>query len=111
MNKFIQTESKKDKEKNEKLKTKWAKFTYIDTKAKFFTKLLKKFHLKIPFKTDKTKGKYLTRNKNNLNKFDKCGIHQLKCLDCNKKYIGQTEKPIHIKFQEHFRDYKYGNNN
>jgi GIY-YIG catalytic domain. len=33
----------------------------------------------------------------------------LTCQDCNKKYIGQTVRPFHIRFQEHFRDFKYGN--
>jgi len=37
----------------------------------------------------------LTRNKNkyNSNKFDKCGIYLLTCLDYYKKYIRQTEDP------------------
>jgi hypothetical protein len=26
------------------------------------------------------------------------------------KYIGQTDRPFHVRFQEHFRDYKYTNN-
>jgi len=34
---------------------------------------------------------------------------QLPYLDCNQKYIGQTGRDFHIRFQEHFRDYKYRN--
>jgi hypothetical protein len=30
--------------------------------------------------------------------------------DCNKKYIGQMERPFHVRFKEHVRDYKYANN-
>jgi hypothetical protein len=26
------------------------------------------------------------------------------------KYIGQTGRPFHVRFNEHFRDYKYANN-
>jgi len=26
------------------------------------------------------------------------------------KYVGQTDRPFHVRFQEHFRDYKYANN-
>ena len=54
----------------------------------------------------------MTKHKNgcNSNKFYKCGVYQLTCPDCNKKYIGQAGRPFHIRFHEHFRDYKYGNN-
>ncbi len=41
-------------------------------------------------------------------KLKKSGIYQLKCNDCNKKYTGQTDRPFYIRFQEHFRDFKYG---
>ena len=45
-----------------------------------------------------------------LTNADKCGVYQLICPDCNMKYIGQTGRPFHVRFQEHFRDYKYANN-
>ena len=64
---------------------------------KFITKLFKKFKL-------------LTHNKNtNFNKYNECDIHQLTYQDCNKKYIGHTGRPFHIRFQVHFRDFKYRN--
>ena len=31
------------------------------------------------------------------------------CPTCKMKYIGQTGEPFKIRFQEHFRDFKYGN--
>jgi hypothetical protein len=34
----------------------------------------------------------------------------LTCPTCLKKYIGQTGCPFHIRFREHYRDYKYANN-
>ena len=47
------------------------------------------------FKADNTTGKLLTHNNNtNLNKYNKCGVYQLTCQDCNKKYIGQTRRPF-----------------
>jgi len=27
-----------------------------------------------------------------------------------KKYVGQTGRPFHVRFREHYRDYKYVNN-
>jgi len=59
--------------------------------------------LKIAFTTQNTIGKLLSKQQNhNQSKFDKCGVYQLTCLDCNMKYIGQTGRPFHIRFQEHF---------
>jgi hypothetical protein len=46
----------------------------------------------------------------NRSKSDKCGVYQLTCPDCSKNYIGKTGWPFHLRFQEHFRDYKYANN-
>jgi hypothetical protein len=37
-------------------------------------------------------------------------VYQLTCRDCNKKYIGQTDRPFHIRFKEHVTDYRYENN-
>jgi len=36
-------------------------------------------------------------------------MYQLTCPTCNKKYIGQTACPFHVRFREHLRDYKYAN--
>jgi uncharacterized Fe-S center protein len=38
------------------------------------------------------------------------GIYRLTCPDCNKAYIGQTGRPLAVRFREHFRDYTYGYN-
>jgi hypothetical protein len=43
-------------------------------------------------------------------KFDKNGVYQLTCPTCHKKYFGQTDRPFHVRFREHNRDYKYANN-
>lgn len=32
------------------------------------------------------------------------------CPTCKKKYIGQTGRPFHVRFREHFQNYKYANN-
>ena len=44
-----------------------------------------------------------------MNKFNKSGIYQLTCQNCNKKYIGQNGRPFRKRFQEYNRDFKYGN--
>ena len=72
--------------------------------------MFKNSNFKISFKTDNTIGKLFTYNTNTkFNKFNKCGVYQLTCQDCNRKYIRQTDRPFHIAFQENFQDFKYGN--
>jgi hypothetical protein len=71
--------------------------------------LFKNSSLKASFKTGNSTDKLLTQNRNiNQNKFNKCGVYQLTCHDYNK-IIGQTGRPFNVRFQEHFRDSKYGN--
>ena len=82
----------------------------MDDKQNSLQNCSKTLILKVSFKTDNTIGKLLAHNNNtNFNKFNKCGVYKLICQDCNRKYIGQTDRPFHIKFQEHFRDFKNGN--
>ena len=49
------------------------------------------------------------KHHNTQNKFQKSGVYQLICKDCNKKYTGQTGRSFHTRFKEHFRDYNYKN--
>jgi len=44
------------------------------------------------------------------NNYEKHSIYQLTCPTCNKKYVRQPGWPFHVRFIEHFRDYKYANN-
>jgi hypothetical protein len=50
-----------------------------------------------------------TQQKQSKNKYEKCSIYQLTCPSCNKKYVGKTGKSYKVRFQEHLRDLKYGN--
>jgi hypothetical protein len=50
-----------------------------------------------------------TKQEQVKSKYDKSGIHQLKCPTCNMKYIGQTGRSFKTRFQEHLRDFKYNN--
>jgi len=42
--------------------------------------------------------------------FEKSGVYRLTCPDCNMKYIEKTGRSFHIRFQEHYQDFKYNNN-
>jgi len=39
--------------------------------------------------------------------YDRSGIYQLNCPSCDKKYIGQTGRPFHVRFREHRQDYRH----
>jgi hypothetical protein len=90
---------------------KWVKFTYIGKETRFITKLFKNTHLKVAYTTNNNLGKLLdTQKTEKINKIEKNGVYQLKCPTCQKKYVGQIGRPFHIRFREHYRDYKYTNN-
>jgi len=44
-----------------------------------------------------------------MSKYENSGIYQLTCPTCNMKYTGQTDQSFKLRFQEHVRDFKYGN--
>jgi hypothetical protein len=107
---FRETLATRKKHKHTEDKTKWVKFTYVGRETRDITKIFKNTNLKVTFGTNNTIGKLLTtRHEHNRSKFENIGIYQLTCPTCNKKYIGQTGKQFRIRFQEHFRDFKYGN--
>jgi hypothetical protein len=71
--------------------------------------MFKNSSLKFSFKSDNTIGTLLAKCKGfNQNKFNKCGVYQFTCHDCNRKYIGQSGRPFYVRLQEPFRDFKYG---
>jgi hypothetical protein len=90
-------------------KTKWVKFTYIGRETRAITKIFKNTNVKVTFGTDNTIGRHLAaKQEHNRNKYENSGINQLTCPTCNMKYTGQALRPSRVRFQEHFRDFKYG---
>jgi hypothetical protein len=72
-------------------KTKWAKFTYVGKETRFIPKVFKRFNIKIAFNAGNTIEKlFATKQNQEKNKYEKSGIYQLTCPNCDKKYIGQT---------------------
>jgi hypothetical protein len=45
--------------------------------------------------------------KDKVNRNEKSGIYEINCKDCNKKYIGQTKRPIITRFKEHVAHRKF----
>jgi hypothetical protein len=99
------------KQKEEKEKVQWAKFTYTGKETTVITKAFKNTNIKAAFTTNNNVGKLLATNRHRTKcKYDNSGIYQITCPTCNKKYIGQTGRSYKIRFHEHFRDFKYRNN-
>jgi len=65
----------------------------------------------IPCTTNNTLGRLLEVQKTQKSdKFDKSWVYQLTCPKFQKKYVGQTSRQFHVRFREHYRDYKYASN-
>jgi hypothetical protein len=89
-----------------------AKFTYAGREVKFITKIFEESPIKVKYATNNTVSKYLSVKLNHpqtQNRYEKTGVYQLTSPDCIMKYIGQTGRSFHMRFQEHFRDFKYNN--
>ena len=85
-----------------------AKFTYIGRETRSVTKLFRNTQVKIAYGTNNNLGRLLRYNATGTeNKYEKSGIYQLSCPTCNRKYIGQTGSPFHVRFREHQHDYNY----
>ena len=97
--------SRREKPKQDKNKTQWAKFTYTGKEMRAITKAFKNTKLRTACSTNNTIGKLLTaRHQQPKCKYEKCGICQITCPTCNMKYIGQIGRPFKICFQEHLHD-------
>ena len=91
-------------------KTKWVKFTYVGRETRAITKVLQNTNVKVTFGTDNTIKKLLTtRHEHTRSKYENSRICQLTCPTYSRKYTGQTGRPFRVRFQENFRDFKYGN--
>jgi len=81
----------------------WVKFTYVCKETRAVTKNFKNTNVNITFSVNNTISKFLTAGRSHAEQnYDNCGIYQLTCPTCNKKYIGQTGSPFTTRFQEHF---------
>ena len=78
--------------------------------TKFITKLFKNSSVNVSYTARNTIGRLLSQHSTPIqNEFDGSGVYQLTCPDCEMKYVGQTGRFSHIRFSEHFRDFKYAN--
>jgi hypothetical protein len=78
-------------QKQDNLRNKWAKFTYIGKETRFITEMFKDTDVKIAFTAENSIGKRLTIKQGTpQNTYDRNGIYQLRWPECLMKYMGQT---------------------
>jgi transposase-like protein len=83
---------------------------HLYRKTKFVTKLFKETPVRISYTTNSSIKKLLSKkpySPQTPEQYERSGVYQLTCPDCNKKYIGQTGRSFHKRYQEHFHDFKF----
>jgi hypothetical protein len=89
---------------------KWAIFTYSTKEVRKITKLFRDTHIQIAFRTQNTIENIL-KYKTKTDIYNKSGIYQMKCMECPKKYVGQTGRTFNIRYKEHIHDIRSNNGN
>jgi hypothetical protein len=89
---------------------KWAIFTYSTKEVRKITKLFRDAHIRIAFRTQNT-IKNILKYKPKTDIYNKSGIYQMKCMECPKKYVGQTGRTFNIRYKEHIHDIRTNNGN
>jgi hypothetical protein len=66
--------------------------------------------MRIAYTTKNTIGKLLTyQTEHQIDKYAESGVYQMKYLDCQRNYIGQTGRSFHTRYKEHAQDYRHNN--
>jgi hypothetical protein len=90
--------------------TKWAIFIYYGRETKEITKLFKEANIKIAFRTKNT-IRNLVMPHPQQEEYEQSGIHQMRCMDCPLKYIGQTGQTFNTRYKEHIQAIRSNNSN
>ena len=88
--------------------TRSAQNSHVGRETRQVTKLFKNIQVKIAYPTNSSLQKLL-HNKvtGKTDKYEKSGVYQLSCHTCDRKYIGQTGRPFHVRSREHQNDFRH----
>ena len=81
-------------------KPRWMKLPYLGPASDKLASLLKRYNYRVGFYPLSTISQ-LVRLKDHSSKFDKSGIYQLTCGQCQAVYIGQTGRKLGTRLAEH----------
>jgi hypothetical protein len=81
-------------------KTKWATFIYSGREVRKVTNLFRDTNIlvKVAFRTRNTIQDIL-RPRPQIDKYNRCGIYRMKCMDCPLKYVGQTGRTFNSRYK------------
>jgi hypothetical protein len=75
-----------------------------------YNKLFEDYNIGIAYRTRNTIEKLLNRKNQNYNKYDQCGVYELKRKNCPHVYIGQTGRSFKTRFKVHILDIRNNRN-
>jgi hypothetical protein len=62
-------------------------------------------------KSEHSKGKHLSRQCPQIDKYNRSSIYRMKCMDCPLKYVDQTGRTYNTRYKEHIHDIRSNNSN
>jgi hypothetical protein len=98
-----QIQHKADHKETEKKDNKiWTTFTYHSPKIRKITNLFKNTNIVIAFKTTTTLHQVMRPKKQtNIPDHEESGLCGIKCNTCHKTFVGQTNRNLKSRYQEH----------
>jgi len=101
---YHQTPKRENQRTEQNENKKWTTFTYYSPKIRAVTNIFKNTNLRIAFKTTSTL-RQLTRQRQQTPTpdHDRSGIYKIICKSCHKAYVGQTNRSLKTRHQEHTR--------
>jgi hypothetical protein len=62
--------------------------------------------MKIAFRTNNTLKQHTNAKEKTTDKYNICGVYQMRCKVCDLKYVGQTGRTFRTRYKEHIRGIK-----
>jgi hypothetical protein len=88
----------------------WAIFTYSRKETKKIRKLYKEAQIKVAFQT-RSAIQNIVKPCPQTDRYEKSGVYQMRCTDCQLKYIGQMGRTFQTRYKEHIQEIRNNNGN
>lgn len=80
---------------------KWFKISFHPGLSDKLANQFRKHNIKMVPSSNNKLSKFLTNIKDKIPPLAKSGVYEIKCNDCDKKYIGSSKRQIQTRFKEH----------
>ena len=71
------------------------------------SKILSSHGIRIAYTPGNSLQSLLGNTKDKIDEHERSGIYEINCSGCDKKYIGQTKRPIVTRFKEHIAHFRF----